>query len=118
MKEKKRPKSEGPSVLDVVALLKDLPAEGLERGQVGTIVEQLDDRTSLVEFSDDEGRAYAVAPMSAGGAACPALRTGARLTGFEQQRGYGLSPRVVACSGVEWRARRDSNCSANTFTYR
>ena len=62
MKEKKRPKSEGPSVLDVVALLKHLPAEGLERGQVGTIVEQLDDRTSLVEFSDDEGRAYAVAP--------------------------------------------------------
>jgi len=62
MKAKKRAKSEGLSVLDVVALLTDLPAEGLARGQVGTIVEQLDDRTLLVEFSDDQGRAYAVTP--------------------------------------------------------
>jgi len=62
MKAKKRAKSEGLSVLDVVALLTDLPAEGLARGQVGTIVEQLDDRTLLVEFSDDHGRAYALTP--------------------------------------------------------
>jgi len=62
MKAKKRAKSEAPSVLAVVALLTDLPAQGLARGQVGTIVEQLDDRTLLVEFSDDQGRAYAVAP--------------------------------------------------------
>ena len=62
MKAKKRAKSEVPSVLDVVALLTDLPAEGLARGQVGTIVERLDDRTLLVEFSDDQGCAYAVAP--------------------------------------------------------
>ena len=48
--------------LDVVALLADLPAQRLERGQVGTIVEQLDDETFLVEFSDDQGRAYATAP--------------------------------------------------------
>jgi hypothetical protein len=53
---------ERPSVLDVVALLTDHPAEGLARGQVGTVVEQLDDRALLVEFSDDQGRAYAVAP--------------------------------------------------------
>jgi hypothetical protein len=32
--------------------------------QVGTIVEQLDDKTLLVEFSDDQGRACAVAPCS------------------------------------------------------
>ena len=51
-----------PSLLDVVALLTDLPAQRLARGQVGTIVEQLDDKTLLVEFSDDQGRAYAVAP--------------------------------------------------------
>ena len=62
MEAKTRATSEGPSVLDVVALLSNLPAEGLARGQVGTVVEQLDDRTSLVEFSDDQGRAYAVAP--------------------------------------------------------
>jgi hypothetical protein len=54
--------SETPSVLDVVALLTDLPAERLGRGQVGTVVEQLDDTAFLVEFSDDQGRAYAVAP--------------------------------------------------------
>ena len=51
-----------PSVLDVVALLTDLPAQHLARGQVGTIIEQLDGRTSLVEFSDEQGRAYAIVP--------------------------------------------------------
>ena len=55
-------KDEGPSLLDVVALLSDLPTQRLARGQVGTVVEQLDDGTSLVEFSDEQGQAYAVAP--------------------------------------------------------
>ena len=50
------------TILDVVALLADRPAEGLGRGQVGTVVELLDENTVLVEFSDDQGRAYAVAP--------------------------------------------------------
>jgi hypothetical protein len=59
-----RVKSEGPSGLDVVALLSDIPAERLARGQVGTVVESLYDKTVLVEFSDEEGRAYAVAPCS------------------------------------------------------
>ena len=49
-------------MLDVVALLNDLPAHRLARGQVGTIVERLDDKTLLVEFSDDQGGAYSVAP--------------------------------------------------------
>ena len=62
MKAKKDAKNERPSVLDVVALLADLPAQRLARGQVGTIVEQLDDKILLVEFSDDQGRAYAIAP--------------------------------------------------------
>ena len=62
MKTKKGANDGRPSVLDVVALLTDLPAQGLTRGQVGTIVEQLDDKTLLVEFSDDQGRAYAAAP--------------------------------------------------------
>ena len=51
-----------PSLLDVVALLTDLPEQRLARGQVGTVVEELDDETLLVEFSDDQGRAYAAAP--------------------------------------------------------
>ena len=54
--------NESPSLLEVVALLTDLPGQRLARGQVGTIVEQLDDKTLLVEFSDDQGLAYAVAP--------------------------------------------------------
>jgi hypothetical protein len=53
-------KQEKPSLLDVVALLSDLPARRLAHGQVGTIIEQLDDRISLVEFSDEQGRAYAI----------------------------------------------------------
>ncbi|MEO8681207.1 MAG: DUF4926 domain-containing protein [Vicinamibacterales bacterium] len=47
-----------PQLLDVVALLSDLPAQGLLRGQVGTIVELLDGAYE-VEFSDDKGKAYA-----------------------------------------------------------
>jgi len=62
MKTKKGTRNERPSVLDVVALLANLPAQRLARGQVGTVVEQLDNKTLLVEFSDDQGRAYAIAP--------------------------------------------------------
>jgi Domain of unknown function (DUF4926) len=62
MNAKKGTKNDRPYLLDVVALLTDLPAQRLARGQVGTIVEQLDGETLLVEFSDDQGRAYAVAP--------------------------------------------------------
>ena len=62
MKARMSAGSEGPSLLDVVALLADVPALQLARGQVGTIVEQLDDETLLVEFSDDQGRPYAIAP--------------------------------------------------------
>jgi hypothetical protein len=47
-----------PRVLDVVALLSDVPAYGLVRGQVGTIVELLDGAYE-VEFSDDQGKTYA-----------------------------------------------------------
>jgi hypothetical protein len=50
-----------PAVLDPVALLTDRPAAGLARGQVGTVVEKLAEGMVLVEFSDDDGRAYAVA---------------------------------------------------------
>jgi hypothetical protein len=62
MSATKNSKDERPSVLAAVALLTDLPAQRLARGQVGTIVEQLDDKTALVEFSDEQGRAYAVTP--------------------------------------------------------
>jgi hypothetical protein len=51
---------DAPALLEVVALLADKPEERLARGQVGTVVEVLDTQTVLVEFSDDQGRAYAV----------------------------------------------------------
>lgn len=52
-----------PVILDVVALLRDVPDERLLRGQVGTIVEELTDDTVLVEFADDEGQTYALAAL-------------------------------------------------------
>lgn len=51
-------------LLDVVALLDDLPAAGLKAGQVGTIVELLDEAHALVEFSGDDGVAFAIEPVA------------------------------------------------------
>lgn len=62
MKAKKPAEIKRPSLQDIVALLTDLPAQQLTRGQVGTVVQELDHRTLLVEFSYDQGRAYAVTP--------------------------------------------------------
>ena len=47
------------NTLDVVALLEDVPARGLVRGQVGTVVEKLAPSVFEVEFSDNSGRTYA-----------------------------------------------------------
>ena len=46
--------------LDVVALLDDAPEYNLARGQVGTVVQDLDEETVLVEFADARGAAYAI----------------------------------------------------------
>jgi Domain of unknown function (DUF4926) len=56
--------SETPNLLNVVALLADMPSQGLRRGQVGTVVELLDGAYE-VEFSDDDGRTYAMVPLVA-----------------------------------------------------
>ena len=50
-------------LLSEVALLKDMPHKGLVRGQVGTIVELLAPSVAEVEFSDDQGRTYALAAL-------------------------------------------------------
>jgi len=47
------------SNLDVVALLTDMPEQGLVRGQVGTVVEHLNGDVFEVEFVDDDGQTYA-----------------------------------------------------------
>jgi len=49
----------------VVALLEDLPEQGLVRGQVGTVVEVWAPGVYEVEFSDDDGRTYALASLKA-----------------------------------------------------
>jgi len=51
-------------LLDVLALLDNLPEAGLARGQVGTVVERLNQTTVLVEFSNDEGIAWAITPVA------------------------------------------------------
>jgi Domain of unknown function (DUF4926) len=50
-------------LLSEVAVLKDMPEHGLIRGQVGTVVELLAPSVAEVEFSDDQGRTYAVVAL-------------------------------------------------------
>jgi len=53
-------------ILDVVALSEDLPERGLYRGQVGTVLEPLAGDVFEVEFSDNDGRAYATLALRTG----------------------------------------------------
>ena len=55
----------GIDIHSVVALLEDLPEEGLVRGQVGTVVETWAPGAYEVEFADDNGRTYAMAALKA-----------------------------------------------------
>ena len=50
-------------LLGVVAPLQDFPERKVAKGQVGTIIEELDCDNVLVEFADMNGVAYAIAPM-------------------------------------------------------
>jgi hypothetical protein len=52
-------------VLAVVALVNDLPEEGLVRAQVGTVVESWAPGIYEVEFSDGAGRTYAMVALHA-----------------------------------------------------
>jgi hypothetical protein len=46
-------------LLDIVALIVDLPEHNLRRGESGTVVELLAGGTAFeVEFSDDNGQTY------------------------------------------------------------
>jgi hypothetical protein len=51
-------------LLNVVALLQDIPELGLIRGQVGTIVEVYEPSVFEIEFCDGNGRAYAIETLS------------------------------------------------------
>lgn len=45
-------------LLEVVALVEDIPKRELAIGQVGTVVEILDDGVFEIEFSDNSGKTY------------------------------------------------------------
>ena len=47
-------------LLDVIALLKDLPGKNLRKGQVGTIVEMYDNKNFEVEFCNKKGETIAL----------------------------------------------------------
>ncbi|MEO8397726.1 MAG: DUF4926 domain-containing protein [Chloroflexota bacterium] len=53
------------NLYDVVALLEDLPAEGLKRGQVGTLIEEWEPGVYEVDFSDTDGITYALVALRA-----------------------------------------------------
>ena len=52
-------------LLDIVALLMDMPECWLRRGQVGTVVEELCPSAFEVEFSHDNGKTYAMLAIPA-----------------------------------------------------
>ena len=52
-------------LLDVVALLRDVPRHRLRRGQVGTIVETYKSGRYEVEFADSDGQTFALATLPA-----------------------------------------------------
>jgi hypothetical protein len=52
-------------LLNVVALIQDLPELNLYRGNVGTIVEEYEPNVFEVEFSDTNGQAYAIETLNA-----------------------------------------------------
>ena len=52
-------------LLDVVALTRDISERPLRCGQVGTVVEILEPNVFEVEFSDNQGRTYAMLALRA-----------------------------------------------------
>ncbi|MBV9302829.1 MAG: DUF4926 domain-containing protein [Acidobacteriaceae bacterium] len=47
----------------VVALMEDLPSQKLQRGQVGTVLEELAPGVYEIEFSDMVGKTYATVAL-------------------------------------------------------
>jgi hypothetical protein len=54
-----------PKLFDVVGLLSDSKAAGIAAGAIGTIVEELPGHFYIVEFTDADGKALAVATLPA-----------------------------------------------------
>jgi hypothetical protein len=111
-------------VLDVVALAKDRPADGLVRGQVGTVVEALSGDQFEVEFSDDQGKTYAMLPLAADELDRPPHRTGphaiadACLRPTSQRAITGCTARERTVVEVPNRSHRPSNRPARLSVLR
>jgi hypothetical protein len=50
-------------ILDVVVLTEAVSSHKLRKGELGTIVEMLDNDAFLVEFADTKGITYAMIPL-------------------------------------------------------
>ncbi|WP_394990261.1 DUF4926 domain-containing protein [Emticicia sp.] len=50
-------------IFDVVVLTEEIPSHKLRKGELGTIVEKLDNDAFLVEFADTKGVTYAMIPL-------------------------------------------------------
>jgi hypothetical protein len=57
-------KDETIKLLDVVALLKEVPEKKLLRGQIGTVIECYTNTEFEVEFSDNKGRTISMLTLS------------------------------------------------------
>ena len=57
-------KDETIKLLDVVALLKEVPEKKLLRGQIGTVIERYTDTEFEVEFSDNNGKTISMLTLS------------------------------------------------------
>ncbi|MEY4540819.1 MAG: hypothetical protein RLZZ306_2576 [Bacteroidota bacterium] len=51
-------------ILDVVVLTEPMPSLNLRKGELGTIVEELDKDVFLVEFADTKGVTYAMPALN------------------------------------------------------
>lgn len=50
-------------LMDVVALLRDVPSHGLKPGQVGTVVDRYKSGRLEVEFADQNGQTFAMVTL-------------------------------------------------------
>jgi hypothetical protein len=51
-------------ILDIVTVLQDIPVEKLNKGNIGTVVEILDEEMFLVEFCDKNGKTLKMLELS------------------------------------------------------
>lgn len=92
-------------LLDVVEVLHDWPEERVVKGQVGTIVDELDNHHVLVEFADGNGVALAIIPVPLAslrrldGAAAAAALLAFQRTQIETKTGVGLDLKALREEG-------------------